>query len=77
MQDILLRCITDAGVDASDVLAQAGGFNLNDEERCAVVALRGLLACHILEHSLQMRHLVDYGVNRCGSHHQCLGSCTT
>jgi hypothetical protein len=64
-QDTLVRCISDADVDATTVLAQEEAASLiTDEERCDVLALRGLLACHVLEHSLQLRHLVNYGVNR-------------
>ena len=50
---------------ASATQLQEAGASLSEEERSAVLSLRGMLACHILEHSLQMRHLVDYGVNRC------------
>jgi hypothetical protein len=68
LQETLLQCISDANVDASEALAakegQGAGTALSEEERCDVLVLRGLLACGILEHSLQMRHLVDYGVNR-------------
>jgi hypothetical protein len=66
-----VRIITDTSLDASKELKQQGGKGaLSDEERCDVLALRGLLACRILEHSLQMRHLVDYGVNRWGGQQQ-------
>ena len=53
--------MTDPLVDASAALAR---LELGEEERAGVLALRGLLACGVLEHCLQMRHLVDYGVNR-------------
>jgi hypothetical protein len=66
VQDTLLQCICNADVDAASVLGQEeASALLSKEERCDVLALRGLLACHILEHSLQMRHQVNYGVNRC------------
>ena len=62
---MLVKIITDTSVDASKEMKRVGaGTDLSEEERCDVLALRGLLACRILEHSLQMRHLVDYGVNR-------------
>jgi hypothetical protein len=67
-QDTIVRCVSDVDVDASIVLAQ----KVTEEQRCDVLALRGLLACGILEHSLQLRHLVDYGVNRCRG---CAGGC--
>ena len=65
LQDLLLKCVTDTEVEAIKVLSSIGVINLSEEACCDVLALRGLLACGILEHSLQMRHLVDYGVNRC------------
>ncbi len=40
--------------------------NLLPERGSLLLALRGLLACDVLTHSLAKRHLVDYGVNRCG-----------
>jgi hypothetical protein len=39
---------------------------LSDDQLAVVLALRGLLACNLLQHCLQKRHQVDYGVNRCG-----------
>lgn len=36
------------------------------DQRAQVLALRGLLANHLLQHALQKRHLVDHGVNRWG-----------
>ena len=54
--------MTDLEVDASAELAGAG---LSEEQRCDVLALRGLLACGVLGHCLRMRHRVDFGVNRC------------
>ena len=60
-QATFVHCMTDPLADASAALAR---MELGEEERAGVLALRGLLACGVLEHCLQMRHLVDYGVNR-------------
>ena len=57
----LLRCVTDRSLDACKVLARLG---LVEEQQECVVALRGLLAYGVLDHCLQMRPLVDYGINR-------------
>lgn len=59
-QDLLLRCMTDPSLDANTELA-AAACPLTDDERTDVLALRGLLACGVLEHCLTLRHLVDYG----------------
>ena len=53
--------MTDASAPAADIL---GDYTLPDDQRDHVLALRGLLAFGLLRHSLQKRHLVDYGVNR-------------
>jgi hypothetical protein len=37
---------------------------LSEDQLAVVLALRGLLACNLLQHCLQKRHQVDYGVNR-------------
>lgn len=68
VQDLLLHCMTDpltnATVELEQVDERSGG--MPEGQRCDVLALRGLLACGVLVHTLQMRHLVDYGVNRWG-----------
>ena len=61
-QELQLRCINDTALDASAALDALPG-SLSEGERADVLALRGLLACGVLQHCLQMRHLVDYGVN--------------
>ncbi len=38
---------------------------LAEDQLSQVLALRGLLACKVMQHCLQKRHRVDYGVNRC------------
>ncbi len=60
-QDELHRCLTDRSVDARQRLDSLG---LTAESCECVLALRGLLAYGVLEHCLQMRPLVDYGINR-------------
>ena len=54
--------MTDLALDANSAMAALG---LSPEHHADVLALRGLLACGVLSHCLQMRHYVDYGVNRC------------
>ncbi|PRW58669.1 hypothetical protein C2E21_2704 [Chlorella sorokiniana] len=61
LQD-LLRWVTDPTIDARSVLATAQP-PLSDDEAANVLALRGLLACGVLEHCLTMRHLVDFGLD--------------
>ena len=63
-QDLLLLCMTDPAVDATALLADATQ-PLSEDEQADVYALRGLLACGVLQHGLTLRHLVDYGVNEC------------
>ena len=48
-----------------DALTKLQGLiSLADDQTDQVLALRGLLACNLLQHCLQKRHLVDYGVSR-------------
>jgi hypothetical protein len=65
VQDAIVRFVTDVQLEVEAFMWMADGVGLTEEQRSDVLALRGLLACGILEHSLQLRHLVDYGVNRC------------
>ncbi len=60
----LLACITERSVDAWEALGQAVVKELQDVQLEQLLALRGLLACDLLLHGLQRRHLVDYGRNR-------------
>jgi hypothetical protein len=62
-QGILLALITDPSQGADDLLAKLSP-SLTDDEKAFVLALRGLLAHGILQHCLQKRHRVDYGVFR-------------
>jgi hypothetical protein len=70
-QERILRCVTDEALPASDLLGpDAVGpepNQLSPDQLAVVLALRGLLACNLLQHCLQKRHGVDYGVNRCGA----------
>ncbi len=52
--------MTDVSLSADEHL---GELELTDTQRHHLLALRGLLACHVLPHSLQKRHGVTYGVN--------------
>jgi hypothetical protein len=58
---LLLECMLNAEVDA---LVKLQDLDLADDQKDQVLALRGLLACNLLQHCLQKRHLVDYGVSR-------------
>eukprot|EP00887_Chlorella_sp_A99_P004660 scaffold4.g4660.t1 len=62
-QDRLMRLMTDPEADAVAELKQVPEAELSDDKRADVLALRGLLACGVLEHCLQLRHLVNYGIN--------------
>ncbi len=62
MQNDLLECIVDQSMDAIAAIDALSKL-LVDTERADLLALRGLLGCEVLQHCLQMRHLVDYGVN--------------
>ncbi|GLC47557.1 hypothetical protein PLESTB_000000900 [Pleodorina starrii] len=68
LQERILRCVTDASESAAVLLGpEAVGSapqQLSDDQLAVVLALRGLLGCNLLQHCLQKRHLVDYGVNR-------------
>ncbi|KXZ49831.1 hypothetical protein GPECTOR_19g282 [Gonium pectorale] len=76
LRDSILRCITDASEEAADILGPAarGGSaarrpaaaQLSDDQAASVLALRGLLAYGMLQHCLQKRHKVEYGVDRRG-----------
>ena len=58
-----MRCMTDPSVDAMEALGPAAKA-LEAVQLAQLLALRGLLACDVLLHGLQRRHLVDYGRNR-------------
>lgn len=61
-QDRILRCITDNSVAVSDILGMDA--DLKEEQMNHVLTLRGLLACNLLQTSLQKRQCVDFGVSR-------------
>ena len=56
--------MTDPLVDAAAVLHSDAARDLTEKEGCDVLAVRGLLACNLLAHALQLRHGVDFGVSR-------------
>ncbi|GLC47559.1 hypothetical protein PLESTB_000001100 [Pleodorina starrii] len=68
LQERILRCVTDASESAAVLLGPdavgSAPQQLSDDQLAVVLALRGLLGCNLLQHCLQKRHLVDYGVNR-------------
>ncbi|KAG2494611.1 hypothetical protein HYH03_007376 [Edaphochlamys debaryana] len=64
----ILACILDTSLAAEEHLgpdvAGRGEGQLTPYRVSQVLALRGLLGCGVLEHGLQKRHRVDYGVDR-------------
>jgi hypothetical protein len=66
LQAKLIDVIIEPEVDANAMLESDEMQCLSDKQRADVMAVRGLLACQILAHSLQMRHRVNYGVSRFG-----------
>lgn len=61
MQDKLRSCMLDVELDAEQHVNKA---SLPEDQWHALLALRGLLAGGILLHGLQLRHGVQYGINR-------------
>ena len=64
MQVQLLQVVLDASTDATVPLLTVQPALLSHQYDF-VLALRGFLGCHVLEHVLMQRHQVDYGINRC------------
>jgi hypothetical protein len=63
-QERLLLCVTDPSVGAVEALGLGADDTLQPAQLQQLLALRGLLACDLLLHGLQHRHLVNYGRNR-------------
>lgn len=59
----MLRFITEPEADVEELEQAAPG--LMSEQLEQLLLLRGLLACNMLQHCLQHRHNVDFGINRC------------
>ena len=64
MQARIFQCITDVSRTAESILGPNGVAALSDAKMSHVLALRGYLGYGLLQHALQKRHLVEYGVNR-------------
>ncbi|GLC49187.1 thioredoxin-disulfide reductase [Pleodorina starrii] len=68
LKDRILKCVTDEAISAEEALGPGARgpqpHQLTDDQWAAVLALRGLLGCNLLQHCLQKRHRVDFGVNR-------------
>ncbi|KAG2492072.1 hypothetical protein HYH03_009568 [Edaphochlamys debaryana] len=64
----ILACIFLASLAAEELLGPdvtgTGEGQITPDRLSQVLALRGLLGCGLLEHGLQKRHRVDYGVDR-------------
>lgn len=68
MQAQYLSCVTDPAISAEQLLQNSALSNLTQgqqDQLNQLLALRGLLACNLLQHTLQKRHRVDYGISRC------------
>ena len=63
MQASIKECILDASRPAKDILGAVWDA-LTEDRRDHVLTLRGMLAFNVLQHCLQKRHQVDFGVNR-------------
>jgi hypothetical protein len=63
LQEVLVECMSDASQDAEALLSTVSPA-LTDDQQAFILAARGLLAHGVLEHCLQKRHRVDYGVFR-------------
>lgn len=73
-----LSCVTDPATSAESLLQQVGAVQQSllsivtqgqQDQVDQVLALRGLLGCNLLQHTLQKRHRVDYGVSRYVANH--------
>ncbi|GIL75394.1 hypothetical protein Vretifemale_5196 [Volvox reticuliferus] len=68
MRNRILRCVTDSSASAEDILGPGARgpepHQLTDDQWAVVLALRGMLACNLLQHCLRKRHCVDFGINR-------------
>jgi hypothetical protein len=58
----VLHFITDPSASYGQLAAAAPG--LSPDQADQLLVLRGLLACNMLQHCLQKRHNVDFGINR-------------
>jgi hypothetical protein len=63
LQAALCKLMTEPDIDAEEVLAQLRP-TLTKDQASFMLALRGLMAHGILQHCLQKRHRVEYGVFR-------------
>ncbi|WIA08442.1 hypothetical protein OEZ85_007879 [Tetradesmus obliquus] len=61
-QEAVLRFITDPSDSCEQLAAAVPG--LAPDQADQLLTLRGLLACNMLQHCLQKRHNVDFGINR-------------
>ena len=64
LQDTLVDIMVNPHTDALEAIESNSEFDLTEKECSDLFALRGLLTCELLAHSLQMRHRVDFGVSR-------------
>jgi hypothetical protein len=63
LQDAVLSFLTDPANSYDQLTAALPG--LAPDQADQLLTLRGLLACNMLQHCLQKRHNVDFGINRC------------
>jgi hypothetical protein len=62
LQEAVLKFITDPSNSYEQLTAAVPG--LPPDQADQLLVLRGLLACNMLQHCLQKRHNVDFGMNR-------------
>jgi hypothetical protein len=65
LQEAVLQFITDPSDSYEQLMAAVPG--LSPDQADQLLVLRGLLACNMLQHCLQKRHNVDFGINRWGA----------
>lgn len=68
-----LSCVIDPATSAADFLISEDSLlsrvtRKQQDMEDQVLILRGLLACNLLQHTLQKRHRVHYGVSRWVKH---------
>jgi hypothetical protein len=62
LQEAVLQFLTNASGSFEHLTAAVPG--LSPDQADQLLVLRGLLACNMLQHCLQKRHNVDFGINR-------------
>ncbi len=64
LQDYIVRFMLEAGMSLEDFMGTPGAQVLDAEQQAYILAARGCLALGLMQHTVQKRHLVTFGVNR-------------